>query len=406
MDMKPGRSQAALLAVIYGNMVLYGFIMGIRGVAYPLVKNTFGVSYNTQGLMVSLISFATVVACALAGTVIGRFGLKLPLMLSFLGLILGMGSMFFSSGFWFTVGMFVMIQLSLGFFEIGLNGLGMRIFTVKSALMLSLLHFFFSAGSVGGPWFASLITRRLELDWRYIYPLAIIPVLILGFITLKARFPVGNQPAPENTNPGARTFTFWAAMRKPAVWGFAIILGLSGAVEAGTINWSGLYLQDVYGFDPGVQGARFVSFFFILFAFSRLIGGFVLERVGYLNGLIGASVSIAVLFILGFGLGERGIWILPVTGFFIAVLYPTVLAVAVSFFKEQAQTAGGTIITIGFILLGGFQYGIGLINRFVGAAWGYRSCLIYAIALTTGLWILRRYCGIIEGMTLFKKLAE
>jgi hypothetical protein len=32
----------------------------------------------------------------------------------------------------------------------------------------------------------------------------------------------------------------------------------------------------------------------------------------------------------------------------------------------------------------------GLINRFIGGAWGYRSCIMYRVILAGGLFLLRR----------------
>jgi fucose permease len=156
------------------------------------------------------------------------------------------------------------------------------------------------------------------------------------------------------------------------------------------VNWSALYLQDVYGLDPSASGAVFVSVFFILYTASRLVSGFFIEKAGYMNSLLLAALGIVLLFIGGFALGERGIRILPVTGAFIAVIWPSMLAVSVRVFKVRAQAVSGVIIVIAFTLSGVIQYGIGLTNRFAGAAWGYRSCLVYSLILLFLLYRLRR----------------
>jgi fucose permease len=174
------------------------------------------------------------------------------------------------------------------------------------------------------------------------------------------------------------------------IWLFGIIIGLSGAIEGFSVTWSGLYLLDVYGLDPSVTGALFVSVFYLLFTLSRFISGFIIEKVGYIRSVLLSGFTIIVLFATAFGLGRTGIYLLPVTGFFIAVMWPTVLAIAAGFFRERAQTASSAIICIAFSLSGIVHYGVGLTNSFLGAAWGYRSCILYSIILAALLLLLRR----------------
>jgi fucose permease len=371
----------------------------MKGVVFPLLKNEFNASYNEQGLLVALVSLVAILFCVTAGMFTGCFGLKKALILGFCLAGLGMASFYFASGFWLAAGMYLVIQSGLSFFEISLNGLGVRIFTVKSALMINLLHFFYGVGAIAGPWFAGFITNRPGMNWRLIYPTALVPVFVMFAITLCIGFPgepsKGRQAHPVG-GAGGKEFSdagrvpFWTAIKQPMVWIFGLILGLAGAIEGGSVNWSALYLQDVYGLDPSVSGAVFVSTFFILYTASRLVSGFFIEKAGYMNSLFLAALGIVLLFIGGFALGERGIRILPVTGAFIAVIWPSMLAVSIGVFKTKAQAVNGAIIAVAFTLNGIIQYGIGLTNRLMGAAWGYRSCLVYSLILLFLLYRLRR----------------
>jgi fucose permease len=397
--MGEGRRNFPILFIIYGDMILYGFVQSAKGVVFPLIKNEFNASYNEQGLLVGLVALVAVFFCVAAGVFIGRYGLKKALVLGFSLAALGMASFYFASGFWLAAGMYLVIQSGLSFFEISLNGLGVRIFTVKSALMISLLHFFYGAGAIAGPRFAGFITNRPDMNWRWIYPAALVPVFIMLIITLCIDFPDKpqrgrlNHPAGGTDREkvsGPEKTPFWVVIKQPMVWLFGLILGFGGAVEGGSLNWSVLYLQDVYGLDPAVSGAAFVSAFFVLYTTSRLISGFFIEKAGYMNSLLFAALGLLLLFISGFALGEWGIRILPLTGAFIAVVWPAMLAVSVGVFKAGAQTASGAIIAIAFTLNGIIQYGIGLTNRFMGAAWGYRSCLVYSLILLFLLYRLKR----------------
>jgi fucose permease len=159
-------------------------------------------------------------------------------------------------------------------------------------------------------------------------------------------------------------------------------------VEFSSANWGGLYFQDVYALDPRTDGAAFVSNFYILFTISRLVSGFVIEKIGYMRSLFIACFATVLIYALGFGLGARGIWVLPALGFFIAIMWPTVMAVAMGFFGKQAPVITGAIIVLSGALNSALQFVIGLTNRFAGAAWGFRSCLGYAVVLVAVLFFL------------------
>ena len=384
--MQNRRSGFLLLIVIYGNMALYGFVQTMRGVLYPLVKNAYGASYNDQGLMVSLVSFAAVLSCTAAGLALGRFGFKTTMTLGFCLVLLGMSAFRFSGGFWAAAGLIIFIQLGLGFFEISINGMGVKTFTHKSALMMSLLHFCYGAGATAGPWFGGMIAANPALGWKNIYLCGLAPVLLMALVTVAASPGRAAEDKAISSNTAAAAApqsrgNFRWAITDPLVWRFALCLGFTGAVEYGAANWSGLYLQDVFGLDPKTAGAAFISIYFLLFAVSRLVGGFFIEKTGYLRSVLAALLLTLALLVTGFSLGSRGIWLMPVTGLFIGIIFPTVLAMSIGAFRERAQAASSAIIVISFSLNGAIQYLIGIINRLVGEAWGYRSCVLYGLVL-------------------------
>ena len=389
--------QVPLVVITFVNMSLFGFMNSMRGVSFPLIKSNFNVSYNDMGLMSALSSVTAVCICIAAGLYMNRFGLKKTVITAFGFIILGAGSIFFASFFWMAVGLYLILQIGFSSFEISLNGTGVRIFTRRSALMLNMLHFCYGAGAIGGPRFMGFMVSRMSLRWQDVYSLTLIPVLVLLAVTLAIRFPgnlrISGQDSVESGSarrqvPGMeegaaerQKLSFWMALKDPMVWLFGFILGVASAIESGSVTWSGFYLHDVYGLDPATVGAVFISVFYILYTVSRFCSGFIIEKIGYLKSVLFSSAVILVLFITAFSLGRAGIYLLPVAGFFIAIMYPTTLAISVGVFKERAQTVSSAMISIGFITSGAIQYGFGLSNNYLGAAWGYRSCVLYSVVL-------------------------
>jgi len=382
-DPAGSRRRVPVIVITFANMTLFGFIGSMKGVSFPLIKNSFNASYENMGLMNALIYLTAVCACITAGIFMNRFGLKKAIAASFAFIILGAGSLYFASMFWMTVGLYLILQSGFCFFEISLNGVGVRVFTVKSGLMMNLLHFFFGLGAIGGPRFMGFMVHRMGMKWQEVYPLVLIPAFILLIISLMIRFPGKVETADTQDKP-----TFWTALKDPMVWFLGFILGIACGLENCSVAWSGLYLQDVYGLSPTTTGAAFVSMFYLLFTISRFSSGFIIEKTGYMKSIFASAIIIFIFFVAAFSLGIKGIYLLPVTGFFIAIMWPTIIAINVGVFKERAQAATSAIICITFTLNGIIQYGVGLSNRFLGAAWGYRSFILLCSIILVGLLFL------------------
>jgi fucose permease len=375
-----------LLVVIDGDIALYGFVSSMRGVSYPLIKNMFTVSYSQQGIMTALLSFVGVSFCVIPGMFMRRFGLKKTVGAGFAVMILGMGSLFFAGSFQAAAGLLMILQAGFGFFEIGLNAMGVRIFTSRSALMMILLHFFFGVGAVCGPRFAGFLVNTAGLSWQAVYPLALIPVFAMLALSLAAPFPgmmkaenrnAAGPASPLSSEEAPDQIPFLKALKEPLVWIFGLVMGLISSIEACSTSWSGLYLQDVFGIDPA--SGLFVSAFFALYTLSRFFGGFLAEKAGYVRISAVCCLAVPLVLAASFLLGKPGIFLLPVTGLFIAPVYPTMLAISVGVFGKKAQAMSPAIISIAFSLNGLIQLGFGLSNRFLGAAWAYRSCVLYGV---------------------------
>jgi len=399
------KTNPLLMFVIYGNMTLYGFIISMRGVSFPLIKNSFGASYSDQGLMTAMVSFTAVCFCIISGIFMGRKGLKNTAVAGFILMICGMASFSFAESYWMAAGLYLILQAGFGFFEIGLNGMGVRIFTKKSAMKMNLLHFCFGLGSICGPFAAGFIVNQTGMRWQMMYPLGLVPVFIFFIITLVTRYPADQRSASDagstveiNTalkiNSGEQIpkneLSFFSGLKVPLVWIFGLIMGLAGAIESCSVAWSGLFLSDVYGMNIETQGAFFVSVFFMLYTFSRLACGFFIEKAGYLRVTIIGGIAAFALYIAAFILGRNGIVLLPVTGIFISVIYPTMLAVSVGVFRERAQVYSSAMISIAFTLNGLIQFGFGITNNFIGASWAFKSCVPYTAVMVILLLVLNR----------------
>ena len=386
-----------LFLLLFGTMLLFGLIENIKGVSYPLIKTEFRASWEQQGFMVSMLSVAYVSFSIIAGIFLGRFGIKPSFLFGFAALSAGLLAVFFMPGFFSTAAALFLVFAGFGFFEVGINALASRLFITRAALLMNLLHSFYGIGSIIGPKAAGIIAGNGGPGWRYVYLFSLPLTLVLFIPSIFTRFPeetrfpeTGAEADKANAGGGRTHKSFFDALRSPMVWLFSVTLGLAVIVEMNGPNWGPLYFQDIYGFNASTDGAMFLSVFFLVFTLSRLTCGIFVERIGYMRTLLGVAVIVLAIFTAGFCLGERGIYILPAIGFFIALLWPTLMALAIVSFGRDAPIFSSAMIAIGGLINAAVQFLVGLTNRTFGPAWGYRSTLVYTVLLIFALALLRR----------------
>lgn len=380
--------------IIYATMLAFGLVENIKGVSFPLIKAEFGVAYTQQGGLASFTWYGYVISCLIASLFMHRFGTKKSVLMGYALIFAGAVATLAAPNFWAASVSLLIVNMGFGFFEVGANAMATLVFTVKAALMMNLMHFFYGLGAVLGPQAAGVLTNNLDFSWRDVYITALVPLAILFLLIW--RTPFDEDPASDGQDPAAR-LSPKDALRDPVVWLFALSLGFMEVIEFGAANWGGLHLQDVYGLDPRVAGARFVSAFYFFFTASRLISGWFVERIGYLRSMNLATAASLILFAVGFSLGRHGLWLLPFTGLFIAIMWPTLMAIAMKVFGPNAPAATGVIITVSGAINGLFQLIIGLTNDHMGVAWGYRSCTVYAAAALVLMRLLTRRVSPAEG---------
>jgi fucose permease len=384
-----------LFFLLFGTMLIFGLIENIKGVSFPLIKAEFDVSWEQQGFMVSMLSLSYMGFSIVAGIFLGRFGIKPALLSGFAVLTLGLFSIFFMPSFFSAAAALFLVFAGFGFFDVGINALASRTFTAKTAILMNMLHAFYGIGAIIGPKAAGLLVNNADLGWRYIYLLSLPLALMLFIPGIFTKFPEGKysrSAGNEASEPGCvvKRKSFFDALRSPMVWLFSLTLGLAIIIDMSSANWGVLYFQDVYGTDPTTGGAVFLSAFFIVFTLSRLVCGAFVEHIGYIRSLTGIACIILLIFIAGFCLGARGIYVLPALGFFVALLWPTIMALSVVRFGDDAPVMSSAMIAIGGAVNAGGQFLIGLTNRFLGPAWGYRSSLLYTALLIGALLLLRK----------------
>lgn len=160
------------------------------------------------------------------------------------------------------------------------------------------------------------------------------------------------------------------------------------AVEISVAAWLVEYLQSVHNLDVGLSTLA-LSIFFGLIMLGRIIGSILVDRVGHLQSvLIG---MIAATFCLGFGLFlPQAFWLLPISGLFLSITFPTLTAAVSTLFTKNASAILG--ILFAFAGIGGIlgPWAVGFVADRTGIQWGFSLILIFAVLTLLSVFNLKR----------------
>ncbi|WP_404710013.1 MFS transporter [Sphingomonas sp. MMS24-J13] len=212
--------------------------------------------------------------------------------------------------------------------------------TREHAATMNLIEGFFGVGAIIGP---ALVAHLLQsgASWKWIYTIAAMLCLVLIAGCLVARFPVTHHQAPVAADrKGALRL-----LGDPYALAFGIALMLYVGAEAAVYVWAPTYLSGYDG--PGAWLAAYVvAVFFVLRAFGRFLGAWLLARLRWQTVLIVCSAAIALCFWAAVVFGRSvALFSIPATGLFMSVLYPTINSTGISCFdKAQHGAIAGVLL--------------------------------------------------------------
>ncbi len=386
MERVKNKQYTATIIIVFVTLFLFGMIENIKGISFPLIKTEFGTNYDAQGGLAAFSWFGYVIFCFTATIVIQKLGMKKALLSGYALVICGILATLFAPNFIMATISIWIINTGFGFFEVSTNAMASVSFTKKTALMLSLMHFSYGLGSIISPIFSGIAISNLDISWRMLYIVMIVPVAVMLIYTAKTKTSTAIEK-PEDAKHKVK-LNFASTLKLPLVLLFCITLGFCEVVEFAAANWGNFYLADYLKLDVATTGAMFVSVFYGAFTLSRLIMGPVIEKVGYFKTFLISLVALIALYIIGFSLQTNGIWALCATGFFIGMHWPTAMSIAFKIYKERSPLVTSVIITVSGAINGIFQLITGVINERTNALIGYGMNIIYCVVIIVGLLVI------------------
>jgi len=233
-------------------------------------------------------------------------------------------------------------------------------------------------GSMVAPLFAGWLFG-LNHTWRAIYRWDIALILFFILFTVLLRFPKTDDTSQLDFRQIPRV-----AFKGGLPWFYLAIMFYVSA-EIGIASWLVTFLQDARGASVLASNQALSLFFGMLMA-GRLLGGFFVQRVGYLRSILFASIG--AIACIGIGLFTPLAWLLSITGLFLSFIFPTITAAVSDAYTENINTTLGVLFTFAGIggLLGPWL--IGWASDVLGLETGFAVNLILAGLLTSSVIVL------------------
>jgi fucose permease len=360
----PESSSRRGFAIIIGCFVLYGAASAIdtlKGVTLSSLLDETRYSYSLGGLIISAFYLGYMAANLAMGVVADIFGKKTPAILSAVFLAAGsLGLAVADRPAAFLLSSFLN-GMGGGASFLGCNAILIDLRPRDTGRWLNLLYAVFGLCSMLTPHYARLVMAG-NGSWRDAYRYAALAVGFTLAYLVWARYPAGKSASGTASRPSLRELArqvFSGRMSWYYLTVFAYIV-----VEVGLGTWLVEYFQKTRGYSHDGSQA-WLSVFYAGIMGGRLLGSFVVDRIGHLRCL-GAAAGTCLFSLL---LGQFGpdwcVYALPGSGLFLAVILPTLTAHMSSRLTSGRDTAMGAMFA--FIGVGGMTGP--LLIGMAGARW-------------------------------------
>lgn len=365
-------------------LFLLGLIDNLKGATLPSLLSEMNFN-DAQGGTIFLCAYLGFLSAALlVGVLADLAGNRAVVLASATCLVLGILGYSTARQLGYLAVSMAALGLGLGGTDMAGNLIIVAYYTHNKSRYLNLMAFFHGLSSTIAPYYAGLLLAA-GISWRqvYQYPLAAVgAMLILGLLV---RFP---KPQVEQKN-GIDFRALGKLVRQPGMIRYFVLAVLYVSSEIGFASWIVAYLQRLYGLGV-TESTVFLSLYFTGIMAGRLIGSVFVEKAGYLRSmLIVALCSTACLALGIFGPG-KAYWLLPLTGLFFSIVFPTFTAAATDGVTENVGTLMGLLFA--FSGVGGAigPWLIGLVSSLVDIRAGFAVNLLTSAGMVVSLLILLR----------------
>ena len=335
------RDMAAIKGLTYVMFAMFAMTTDSVGLIIPEVIRTFGLSLTAAGAF----QYATMGGIAMAGLFLGqladRFGRR-PILVAGLTLFAAASFAFIAgNSFLFFTVLMGLSGIAIGVFKTAALALvgDISTSTAQHTAIMNMAEGFFGLGSIVGP---AILARLLGagVSWQWLYVIAGGICLLLILTALQLKYPQSAQPAVVSAGMGGTS----AAMKDRFVLAFSAGVFLYVAIEAAIYVWMPT-LFAAWNVPATRVAAYSLSIFFLLRAAGRFLGAWMLTRFRWQAVLALFSGGIFLTFFVSVTMGpDWAVYLLPLSGLFMSVIYPTLNSKGISCLPRRKHGAAAGVL--------------------------------------------------------------
>jgi FHS family glucose/mannose:H+ symporter-like MFS transporter len=374
---------------------VFGFVDNLKGPLLPELLRNGAYSYSQGGTIVLAGYVGFIVACLLSGVMADMVNNRSVLLFAAICLCIG------SIGFGTTqsyLGLILFMAITgvgLGAIELGANGLMVELHSESRGLYLNLLSTFHGFGSLLVPLYAGWLVNA-GFPWQQIYGSSIllaVPLLIVFWPRNRSGSEAVIRQGAEFDSSHEHGLSYWRTLYRVGFTSrmicFYVLIAAYVAMELSVGAWMMEFLQHERHMSVRTSSI-YLSSFFVLLMLGRLLGAFVVERVDSLMAVLTAIICSTLCMFVGiFGDGYLVV-LLPVSGFFMSIVFPTVTAAVTKLHVAKTGTILGILFAFGGVGGAFGPWTVGFVSDLAGPKIGLASSLAFSIIALGALFCLKR----------------
>lgn len=344
-------------------MVGLGSSDSLRGIFSTIFQQHFALSATQLGLIVTVSYIGNLVFLLVGGNLSTRFAKKRVLQVLMLIWMAALALFALTDSYPVLLVAMALVMGSSTLLNTTMNLITPLLFTAAPGFFVNFLFFTQGIGTSGSQFFLGSMADGFPF-WQYTnLGLLVLGVAAFGML-LFCQVPEEPAVAPGALPQAEGRLTDRLGVVVP----FVLVFGFYFIAEHGVMNW--LVAYGTTGLEMTQAAAsRYLSVFYGGVMLGRLVLSPLVDKLGVIRSMQLFGVISGVLYVAG-SLGSAALMPLwAASGFFLSILYPTlVMSIRLYFPAQQVSGAAGTIISIASLADILFNVGFG---RLVDLA-GYR----------------------------------
>ena len=352
-----------LVVLIMFVFFVISFLTNILGALNQKVSDSFTLTETMAGLLPFAFFIAYGVMSIPFGFLVEKFGEKRIMILAFVFAFMGsllfaifpVFNVFVISLFTIGAGMAALqvvinplLRVSGGEVNYAFNSvMGQLVFGLASFISPQMYSYFvinIDKGNVNKP-LIGLMTGLVptNMSWISVYWVFAVLAILTGVIIFLVKFPA--VELQEDEKLGSKDSILELIKNKYVILYFLGIFMYVGS-EQGISYWMSKFLNIYHGVNPDLAGADAVSYFWGLMTVGGMLGLVLMKLYDSKQVLRWFTVLAIICVAAGlFGGAEIALWALPISGFFLSVMYPTVVSLGLNSVSKHHGSFAGILMT-------------------------------------------------------------